>query len=140
MVFGGGGQVECHLIELAFATSRDLVGLTHAEADICDADAVGAAIAKHSPTSIVSAAAYTVVDKAESETDRAFQVNRDGASVVAEPRPKRISRSFICRPTTCSTVRAGYLTGKTTRSIRKGAMPQAKRPASVPLEAPMTGT
>ena len=72
MVFGGGGQVECHLIELASATSRDLVGLTHAEADICDADAVGAAIAKHSPTSIVSAAAYTAVDKAESETDRAL--------------------------------------------------------------------
>jgi dTDP-4-dehydrorhamnose reductase len=88
MVFGGGGQVECHLIELAFATSRDLVGLTHAEADICDADAVGAAIAKHSPTSIVSAAAYTVVDKAESEADRAFQVNRDGASVVAEAAAK----------------------------------------------------
>ena len=82
MVFGGGGQVECHLIELASATSRDLVGLTHAEADICDADAVGAAIAKHSPTSIVSAAAYTAVHKAESETDRAFQVNRDGAQAV----------------------------------------------------------
>ncbi len=51
MVFGGGGQVGCHLIELASATGRDLVGLTHAEADICDADAVGAAIAKHSPIS-----------------------------------------------------------------------------------------
>ena len=88
MVFGGGGQVGCHLIELASATGRDLVGLTHAEADICDADAIGAAIAKHSPTSIVSAAAYTAVDKAESETDRAFQVNRDGASVVAEAAAK----------------------------------------------------
>ena len=88
MVFGGGGQVECHLIELASATSRDLVGLTHTEADICDADAVSAAIAKHSPTSIVSAAAYTAVDKAESEPDRAFQVNRDGASVVAEAAAK----------------------------------------------------
>ena len=88
MVFGGGGQVGCHLIELASATGRDLVGLTHADADICDADAVGAAIAKHSPTSIVNAAAYTAVDKAESEAMRAFAVNRDGASVVAEAAAK----------------------------------------------------
>jgi dTDP-4-dehydrorhamnose reductase len=87
-VFGGGGQVGCHLIELASATGRDLVGLTHAEADICDADAVAAAIAKHSPTSIVNAAAYTAVDEAESEAMRAFAINRDGASVVAEAAAK----------------------------------------------------
>jgi dTDP-4-dehydrorhamnose reductase len=83
MVFGGGGQVGCHLIELASAAGHDLVGLTHEEADICDAGAVAMAIAKHSPTSIVNAAAYTAVDKAESEAMRAFAVNRDGASVVA---------------------------------------------------------
>ena len=80
MVFGGGGQVGRHLIELASAAGHDLVGLTHAAADICDPDAVAKAIAKHSPTSIVNAAAYTAVDKAESEAVRAFAVNRDGAS------------------------------------------------------------
>jgi dTDP-4-dehydrorhamnose reductase len=83
MVFGGGGQVGCHLLEMASATGHDLIGLTHAEADICDTEAVAAAIAEHAPTSIVNAAAYTAVDKAESEAMRAFQVNRDGASVVA---------------------------------------------------------
>ena len=88
MVFGGGGQVGCHLIEMASATGRDLVGLTHEEADICDAGAVGDAIAEHSPTCIVNAAAYTAVDKAESEAMRAFAVNRDGASVVAEAAAK----------------------------------------------------
>ena len=80
MVFGGRGQVGCHLIEMASATGRELVGLTHEEADICDAGAVGDAIAEHSPTCIVNAAAYTAVDKAESEAMRAFAVNRDGAS------------------------------------------------------------
>jgi len=84
MVFGGGGQVGCHLIEMASATGHDLVGLTHEEADICDAGAVGDAIAGHSPTCIVNAAAYTAVDKAESDAMRSFAVNRDGASVVAE--------------------------------------------------------
>ena len=88
MVFGGRGQVGCHLIEMASATGRDLVGLTHEEADICDAGAVGDAIAEHSPTCIVNAAAYTAVDKAESEAMRAFAVNRDGASVVAEAAAK----------------------------------------------------
>ena len=84
MVFGGGGQVGCHLIEMASATGHDLVGLTHEEVDICDAGAVAAAIAGHSPTCIVNAAAYTAVDKAESDAMRSFAVNRDGASVVAE--------------------------------------------------------
>ena len=88
MVFGGGGQVGCHLIEMASATGHDLVGLTHEEADICDAGAVGDAIAGHSPTCIVNAAAYTAVDKAESDAMRAFAVNRDGASVVAEAAAK----------------------------------------------------
>ena len=88
MVFGGGGQVGCHLIEMASATGHDLVGLTHEEVDICDAGAVGDAIAGHSPTCIVNAAAYTAVDKAESDAMRAFAVNRDGASVVAEAAAK----------------------------------------------------
>jgi dTDP-4-dehydrorhamnose reductase len=88
MVFGGGGQVGCHLLEMASATGHDLIGLTHAEADICDTEAVAAAIAEHAPTSIVNAAAYTAVDKAESEAMRAFQVNRDGASVVASAAAK----------------------------------------------------
>jgi dTDP-4-dehydrorhamnose reductase len=55
MVFGGGGQVGCHLLEMASATGHGLTALTHAEADICDPDAVAAAIAKHAPTSIVNA-------------------------------------------------------------------------------------
>ena len=46
------------------------------------------AIAGHSPTCIVNAAAYTAVDKAESDAMRAFAVNRDGASVVAEAAAK----------------------------------------------------
>src|SRR6476620_11343140 len=74
MVFGGGGQVGCHLIEMASATGHDLVGLTHEEVDICDAGAVAAAIAGHSPTCIVNAAAYTAVDKAESDAMRSFAV------------------------------------------------------------------
>jgi dTDP-4-dehydrorhamnose reductase len=88
MVFGGGGQVGCHLLEMASTTGHDIIGLTHAEADICDAGAVAAVIAKHAPTSIVNAAAYTAVDKAESERQRALAINRDGASLVASAAAK----------------------------------------------------
>jgi dTDP-4-dehydrorhamnose reductase len=56
-----------------------MVGLPHKQADICDSDA---AIARHAPTS--NTAAYTADDKSESEADRAFQVNRDGASALAQ--------------------------------------------------------
>ena len=59
------------------------MALTHSDADICDLHADATAIAKHAPSVIVNAAAYTAVDKAESEADRAIQVNRDGAAVLA---------------------------------------------------------
>ena len=87
-MFGAGGQVGCHLIETASAIGHDLVGLTHEKTDVCDAGAVGEAITDHSPTCIVNAAAYTAVDKAESEREQAFAINRDGASVVAEAAAK----------------------------------------------------
>jgi dTDP-4-dehydrorhamnose reductase len=84
MVFGAGGQVGRHLIEIGSRRGRAMVGLAHSEVDICDPAAVAAAIAAHQPAAIVNAAAYTAVDKAESDPDRAFWVNRDGAAIVAE--------------------------------------------------------
>lgn len=89
MVFGAGSRVGRLLIEVAAGTGRDMVGLTHCDVDICDASAVTAAVAEHAPSSIVNAAAYTAVDKAESEQDRAFEVNRDGAAWSLRPQRKR---------------------------------------------------
>jgi dTDP-4-dehydrorhamnose reductase len=83
MVFGAGGQVGRHLIETGARLGRTMVALTRAETDICDPAAVGGAIARHRPTALVNAAAYTSVDKAESEQELAFKVNRDGALVLA---------------------------------------------------------
>jgi dTDP-4-dehydrorhamnose reductase len=133
MVFGGGGQVGCHLIEMASATGHDLVGLSHEEADICDAGAVGDAIAEHSPIYIVNAAAYTAVDKAESDAMRAFAVNRDGASVVAEAAAKaripliHLSTDYVFD----GSAHVPYQEDDKV-SIRKEAMQQARRPASAP--------
>ena len=67
MVFGGGGQVGTHLSETASRSGHHMVALTHRDADICNAESVAAALAAHAPSVIVNAAAYTAVDKAESE-------------------------------------------------------------------------
>ena len=83
LVFGAGGQVGRHLLEAAADAGVSAVGLTHSEAEVCVADAVAEAVARVKPTSIVNAAAYTHVDRAESEEAEAFKVNRDGAAIVA---------------------------------------------------------
>ncbi len=84
LVFGASGQVGRALIETASCTPCEAIGLSHAEADICNASAVADAVRSYTPTSVVNAAAYTAVDKAESEPDQAYRVNRDGARVVAQ--------------------------------------------------------
>jgi dTDP-4-dehydrorhamnose reductase len=84
LVFGAGGQVGQALIEAAENSRCVAFGLTHAEVDICDKLAVTEAIRNYAPTILVNAAAYTAVDKAESEPGQAFHVNREGARVVAE--------------------------------------------------------
>jgi dTDP-4-dehydrorhamnose reductase len=51
--------------------------------DLADAGDLRALFAGHAPDVVVSAAAYTQVDKAEAETDLAYKVNADGAGAVA---------------------------------------------------------
>jgi dTDP-4-dehydrorhamnose reductase len=83
LVFGSRGQVGRSILKKAASASIEAIGLSHEEADICDARAVAQRIRIHAPTSVVNAAGYTAVDKAENEPDHAFRVNQDGARVVA---------------------------------------------------------
>src|SRR3954470_20873117 len=62
--------------EVAVAASR-------ADCDITDADAVRSLLARTRPTAVFNAAAYTDVDRAEIEPDRAASVNARGAEIVA---------------------------------------------------------
>jgi len=70
----------------------EVVGLSSADADIRDADAVCTALDRTHPDWIVLAAAYTDVDGCESQPDLAFAVNRDGAVHVAEAAKQAGSR------------------------------------------------
>ena len=83
LVFGAGGQVGRELIQRSPPAGFILHGLTHAEVDIADRVAVEAAVRRHQPNIIVNAAAYTAVDKAETERDRAFAVNETGPRNLA---------------------------------------------------------
>jgi dTDP-4-dehydrorhamnose reductase len=60
-----------------------VVALGHAEADVTDAAALRSALVATRADVVVNAAAYTAVDRAESEPQACFAVNRDGAGNVA---------------------------------------------------------
>lgn len=83
LVTGHEGQVARALARLAdddvliVAAGRPLC-------DITDPKNIRRAIAEHTPDLVINTAAYTAVDRAESERDAAFLVNRDGAGYVAE--------------------------------------------------------
>jgi dTDP-4-dehydrorhamnose reductase len=82
LITGAGGQVGRSLLTAA-PPSMDLLTTSHKELDIADADAVHAYVREHSPDVIINAAAYTAVDRAESEPELAQRVNSDGPRHLA---------------------------------------------------------
>ncbi len=71
------------LMQRASGHGFDARGFARAELDVGDSDAVSRAIDAERPRVVINAAAYTAVDKAESEPDAAMRVNADGARNVA---------------------------------------------------------
>ena len=83
-VTGREGQVVRSLIERGAELSHDIMPVGRPELDLGgDPAAIHEALARISPDAIVSAAAYTAVDRAESERDLAFAINERGAGAVA---------------------------------------------------------
>jgi dTDP-4-dehydrorhamnose reductase len=81
LITGAGGQVG-H--ELALGSSRHrLAALTRAELDITDPPRIEAAFDRYNPGVVINAAAYTQVDRAESEPEQAYAINRDAVSHLA---------------------------------------------------------
>jgi dTDP-4-dehydrorhamnose reductase len=81
LVTGRSGQVARALAGLT--GSAAIICLGRPELNICDRASVDRAIALHRPEVVVNTAAYTAVDKAESEPDLAFAANAGGAGNVA---------------------------------------------------------
>lgn len=82
LITGAGGQVGYELLRLAPA-EFEVHGLDSAALDITDLEQVRSAVAEIQPGLIINAAAYTAVDKAESDVERAWAVNQDGVANLA---------------------------------------------------------
>lgn len=80
-VLGAGGQVGRAIVEAARRNGLHVEAFERTALDIRDESALRAAIGASGV--VVNAAAWTEVDRAESEPDLAFAVNRDGAGLVA---------------------------------------------------------
>jgi len=83
LVTGCNGQVGRELLYLADAFTVEAIGVDYEELDITDGSAVVAFIESAQPQAVINAAAYTAVDKAESESAQAYAVNRDGPANLA---------------------------------------------------------
>src|SRR6202165_3436349 len=83
-VIGGEGQVARSLREAAAVDENIVLGYSgRSEVDLLDPSSIERELTKFRPDLVVNPAAYTAVDKAESEPDQAFALNRDGAGAVA---------------------------------------------------------
>jgi len=83
LVFGGAGQVGREVSRAVWPPSFELFVLDRSAADIRDAAMVSAVIARRQPDLVINLAAYTAVDRAESESDQAWAANCAGAAHIA---------------------------------------------------------
>jgi len=83
LVFGRVGQVGWELRH-KLACLGQISVVDYPEADFANADSIRSAVRAVEPTVIVNAAAYTAVDKAESQLDLAMAINATGPGVLAE--------------------------------------------------------
>lgn len=83
LILGAGGQVGRELTGLRWPAGMSVVGRDRAGCDLADAAAVARAVRDLAPKIVINAGAYTAVDKAESDVDQAYAVNRDGVAALA---------------------------------------------------------
>lgn len=82
LITGAGGQLATELLSSP-PTGWNVEAISEIDLDIRDLKAVRIAVARSAPDLILNAAAYTAVDRAETESEIAWSVNRDGAANLA---------------------------------------------------------
>ncbi len=83
-VTGKKGQLVQALLEIGPPLGVIIAPIGRPGLDLTQPESILPALAAAQPDAVVSAAAYTAVDKAEAETDLAFAINADGAGAVAK--------------------------------------------------------
>lgn len=82
LITGAAGQLGRALLQ-SVPTGTDAIGLDRSELDLTQSDAVERYLQEARPAVLINAAAYTAVDKAESEVERAYAVNADAVATLA---------------------------------------------------------
>lgn len=82
LITGAGGQVGRMLLETR-PESFEAIACTHADLDVGAGEAVRDFLRRQLPAVIINAAAYTAVDKAESEPQVAQRINAEGPGHLA---------------------------------------------------------
>jgi len=83
LLFGKEGQVGWEL-QRSLLTVGDIIASEQHELDFENPDDVRGWVRRHAPDIIVNAAAYTAVDQAETEPEKARRINADAVGVLAE--------------------------------------------------------
>lgn len=83
LVTGGTGQVGCELVR-TLAALGEVVAPGREQMDLADAESVRGVIRSIQPRWIINPAAYTAVDKAESEPELAYAINTEAVRVIGE--------------------------------------------------------
>jgi dTDP-4-dehydrorhamnose reductase len=83
LVFGAGGQIGREVCRAAWPPCYEILPLDRGAVDITNSAAVTASVAREVPDLVINLAAYTAVDRAESEPETAWAVNCAGAAHIA---------------------------------------------------------
>jgi len=83
LITGASGQLGRCLQDRAGKAGFDTTAVTREELDISDKDAIDRVVSGCRPDVIINAAAYTAVDKAESDSELAYAVNEIGPKNLA---------------------------------------------------------
>jgi dTDP-4-dehydrorhamnose reductase len=87
LVTGIHGQVG-HALQQALSNHHEVVAVDREQFDLCDEQAIRQAIQAIRPALVINPAAYTAVDKAESEPEIAFAINAIAPRIIAEEAAK----------------------------------------------------
>lgn len=84
LVAGGEGQLGRCLSDRLKESEHEFLALGRTDLDITDAAAVMAAVRDYHPDVIINAAAYTAVDRAETEPELAWRINAEAVRYLAD--------------------------------------------------------
>ncbi len=84
LICGAKGQVGQELTALRDRDGLEIIGLDRAQLDISNRDQIAQCLDRYKPDVLINAAAYTAVDKAESDVDAAHLINGSAPGYLAE--------------------------------------------------------